>query len=193
MASNTVTVNFDSLAIGETRTFTVTVDIPEAETGTIVNPASVTSTGDELDDTNNSDTATTTLTPDFDVVVTKDVDNAAPVIGGTVVYTVGLTNEGPSTATGVVLSDVVPTGLTFVSGTLEGNAGVLTGNTVSFPGITLDSTEVNNATLTFTVQDTASGTITNTASIPDLSAAGENDITNNDPPASTSPSHRKRM
>lgn len=178
-ASNTVTVNFNSLPIGETRTFTVTVDVPEAATGTIVNPASVTSTGVELDTTNNDDTATTTLTPVFDVVVTKTVDNAAPVIGGTVVYTVGLTNEGPSTATGVVLSDVVPTGLTFVSGTLEGNAGVLTGTTVSFPGITLDDAEVVNATLTFTVDATASGTITNTASIPDLSAAGENDQTNN--------------
>jgi uncharacterized repeat protein (TIGR01451 family) len=178
-ATNTATVNFDALPIGETRTFTITVDIPEAATGTIVNPASVTSTGDELDTTNNDDTATTTLTPVFDVVVNKTVDNAAPIIGGTVTYTVGLTNEGPSTATGVVLSDVVPTGLTFVSGTLEGNAGVLTGNTVSFPGITLDNNESVNATLTFTVDATASGTITNTASVPDLSAAGEDDVTNN--------------
>lgn len=178
-ATNTVTVDFDSIPIGETRTFTVTVDIPEAATGTIVNPASVTSDGTELDTNNNSDTATTTLTPVFDVVVTKTVDNATPAIGGTVVYTVGLNNEGPSTATGVVLSDIVPTGLTFVSGTLEGNAGVLTGNTVSFPGITLDDGETVNATLQFTVDASAAGTITNTASVPDLSAAGEDDITNN--------------
>lgn len=178
-ATNTVTVGFNTLPLGQTRTFTVTVDIPEDQTGTVVNPASVTSTGTELDNTNNSDTATTTLTPDFDVTVAKTVNDATPLVGGTVVYTVTVTNDGPSTATNVVLSDAVPAGMTFVSGTLNGVAGTLNGTTVTFPAVSLTSAQSITGTLNFTVNNTATGTITNTATVPDLSAAGENDVTNN--------------
>ncbi len=76
--NNTVTVEFDSIPVGETRTFTVTVDIEESATGNITNPASVASTGSDLDPTNNSDTAVTEMMPDFDVVVTKSTTDTAP-------------------------------------------------------------------------------------------------------------------
>jgi uncharacterized repeat protein (TIGR01451 family) len=178
-SNGTVTVNFDTIPVGQTRTFTVTANVAQATTGTIVNPASVASAGTELDNTNNSDSVSTTLTPEFDIEVTKTVDNATPAIGGTVVYTVGVENEGPSRATGVVLSDTIPANLTFVSATMGANAGVSNGTTVTFPAVNLDSGTTQTATLTFTVNNTASGTITNTASVPNLSANGETDVTNN--------------
>ncbi len=177
--NNTISVGFDSIPVGETRTFTVTVDVNPDATATIVNPASVASDGTELDDTNNSDSATTTLSPDFDIVVSKSVNNATPGPGGTVVYTVGLNNEGPSDATGIVLTDSIPAGLTFVSGSLGGQNGASNGTTVTFPAIDLNASASTSATLTFTVGSAASGLLTNTASVPDLSAAGENDTTNN--------------
>ncbi|MDA8745875.1 SpaA isopeptide-forming pilin-related protein [Rubripirellula amarantea] len=179
--TNTITVGFDSLPVGETRTFTVTVDVPQAATGTVVNPASVTSTATELDDTNNSDSATTTLTPVFDVVVDKTLTSGSttPAIGSTVTYNVNVLNEGPSTATNVILTDAVPAGLTFSSGTFNGVNGVLSGSNVTFPGVILNSGQSMNATLSFVVADTANGTIVNTASVPDMTAAGEDDITNN--------------
>ena len=179
--TNTITVGYNSLPIGETRTFTVTVDVPADATGTIVNPASVASSGTELDTDNNSDDATTTLTPVFDIVVDKTLTSgtATPAIGSTVTYNVNVLNDGDSTATNVILSDVVPAGLTFDSGTFNGAAGVLTGNTVSFPAVTLTPGQDLDATLSFTVATTANGQIVNTASVPDLSAAGEDDITNN--------------
>lgn len=179
ITNGVITVTFDSLPVGQTRTFTVTVDVDEDATGTVVNPATVTATQTETDTTNNSDDATTTLNPDFDVVVTKSVGNAAPGPGDTVTYTVGLENEGPSTATGVILSDPIPAGLTFVSGTLGGQAGASNGTTVTFPGIDISSGATATATLTFTVNAAATGTITNTASVPDMTASGENDATNN--------------
>ena len=178
-ANGIVTVEFDSLPVGETRTFTVTSTIDQSATGSIINPASVTSDGTDIDPANNDDTATTTLTPDFDVVVSKSVDNPNPSVNGTVVYTVGLNNEGPSAATGIILSDPIPAGLTFVSGTLNGVAGSSDGSIVTFPGIDLLSGGTATALLTFTVDATTSGVVTNTASIPDLSGDGENDITNN--------------
>ena len=174
-----VTVTFNSLPVGQTRTFTVTVDVDEDATGTIVNPASVAADETELDNTNNSDDATTTLNPDFDVVVTKSVSDATPDPGQTITYTVGVENEGPSTAAGVILTDPIPAGLTFVSATMEGQAGSSNGTTVTFPSIDIDSGQTATATLTFTVDTTSTGTITNTASVPDLSNAGENDATNN--------------
>lgn len=179
-SNGVVSVTFDSLPVGQTRTFTVTVDVDEDATGTIVNPASVTGNETETDVTDNSDDATTTLNPDFDVEVTKAVNDAAPDPGQTITYTVGLENEGPSTAFGVVLSDSIPAGLTFESAILGGQNGTSDGSTVTFPGIDLASGETANATLTFIVDATATGIITNTAGVPNMSAAGENDVTNND-------------
>ncbi len=113
------------------------------------------------------------------MVVTKSIDDATPIPQQTVTYTVGLENEGPSTAFGVVLTDPIPAGLTFVSASLAGQAGTSDGTTVSFPAIDLDSGVPVSATLVFTVDETSTGTITNTASVPDMSADGENDTSNN--------------
>ncbi len=112
-------------------------------------------------------------------MVTKSVNDATPDPSQTIIYTIGVQNEGPSRAIGVILSDPIPAGLTFVSGTLNGQTGTSNGTTVSFPAIDLNSTQSVTGTLTFTVNPTATGTITNTASVPNMTAAGENDVTNN--------------
>jgi uncharacterized repeat protein (TIGR01451 family) len=58
-----------------------------------------------------------TLPPEFaDVAVSKEVDNKAPEEGGIVVFTVTVTNTSTTvTATNVVVQDVLPVGLTYVS------------------------------------------------------------------------------
>ncbi len=58
------------------------------------------------------------------LTVTKS-DSPDPVVAGSnVTYTLTVRNEGPSTATNVVLTDPIPTGLTFVSATTsQGTAG----------------------------------------------------------------------
>ena len=52
-----------------------------------------------------------------DMAVTKTVNNATPLVGETVTFTVTATNSGPDPATGVKLSDGVPAGLTLVTAT----------------------------------------------------------------------------
>lgn len=175
--NQTITVVHDPIPIGVTRTFTVTASVNEDATGTITNTGSISVAGGESDTTNNSDSAQTDLTPQFDVTLTKVASDTTPDPGTNVTYTIDLTNAGPSTATNVVLTDDVPTGLTFVSGTLDGQSATLNGSTVTFPAITLDDGETLSATLVFTVGVDASGTLTNTASV--TADSGETDTTNN--------------
>ena len=56
----------------------------------------------------------------IDLSVTKTVNNATPLVGSNVVFTVTVSNAaGLSTATGVTVADVLPAGLTFVSSTVS--------------------------------------------------------------------------
>jgi choice-of-anchor A domain-containing protein/uncharacterized repeat protein (TIGR01451 family) len=65
-----------------------------------------------------------------DVTVTKSASVASPHGGDTVAYTLTATNIGTSTATGVVIRDELPSGVTFVSATSPCTqaAGVVTCN-----------------------------------------------------------------
>lgn len=55
-----------------------------------------------------------------DLSVTKSVDDPTPNIGDIVSYTLELTNFGPDPATNVVVDDLLPSGLAFVSGSMAG-------------------------------------------------------------------------
>lgn len=60
----------------------------------------------------------------------KTVDVINPEIGGTVNYTVTVQNGGPSVATGVVVKDLLPTGLNYQSATVDGTYNEVTGSWV---------------------------------------------------------------
>lgn len=178
-ATGDLSVQYDLLPNGETRVFTLTADIQENATGTVVNNASVTSLGSDLDAANNTASASTTLTPDFDVQVSKVSNIETTVPDDTVVYTVTLTNTGPSTAPGVILTDVLPVGVTLLSATMGGQSGVDSGGTITFPSVNLSSGETATATVTVSVDTLTDGVISNAASVQDLSAVGENNTANN--------------
>ena len=48
---------------------------------------------------------------DADLILAKTVDNTAPNIGDTITFTIRVTNDGPSAASGIVVQDVLPAGL----------------------------------------------------------------------------------
>jgi uncharacterized repeat protein (TIGR01451 family) len=100
-----------------------------------------------------------------DVGIAKTVNNPAPNEGDTITFSLVLTNNGPSTATGVEVTDVLPTGLTFGSatpgqGTYDDVSGIWTVGTVSVGGSasltmsatvdggTINSIFTNTATIT---------------------------------------------
>ncbi|OWY62813.1 hypothetical protein B7486_56420, partial [cyanobacterium TDX16] len=55
-----------------------------------------------------------------DLSLTKTVDDASPGLGDQVTYTITLANAGPSNATGIVVEDVLPDGVEWVSDTSGG-------------------------------------------------------------------------
>ncbi|MCF6171754.1 MAG: DUF11 domain-containing protein, partial [Bacteroidales bacterium] len=72
--------------------------------------------GNEFDPVdNNTDSIATVPVPVTDLVMGKTVSDATPNVGDTVVFTLLAHNNGPSDATGVTLSDTIPTGYTYVS------------------------------------------------------------------------------
>ncbi|NNE00173.1 MAG: DUF11 domain-containing protein [Pirellulaceae bacterium] len=65
-------------------------------------------------DSGEDDQDSVTLSPELvDLALAKVVDNSNPNVGDTIAYTLTLTNDGPSTATGVQVTDLLPSGLTF--------------------------------------------------------------------------------
>ncbi|MEK6281956.1 MAG: Ig-like domain repeat protein [Acidobacteriota bacterium] len=92
-------------------TLTVTAGVNMAS---VTNNVSV-SGGGEMDTSDNTDSRLTNLTPSADLAVTK-LETADPVnAGANITYNITFTNNGPSDALGVSLTDTVPTNTTFVS------------------------------------------------------------------------------
>ncbi len=54
-------------------------------------------------------------TPSADLAVVKSMAPPSPTLGQNVTFTVTVTNDGPDNATGVVVADALPSGITYVS------------------------------------------------------------------------------
>ena len=151
-----------TLEAGDRATFIVTGLIAANATGLLVNTAIVTAPAGAVDrdTTNNTATSSVPLTPSANLHITKEGPVNA-VAGTNVVYTITVTNAGPSDATGVTVTDPTPAGLTFVA-----NAGDCT---TAFPCNlgTLPPAATRTITATFAVPSgyTTPNPIANTATV----------------------------
>ena len=86
-----------------------------ADGSTITNTATIESAlASDPDEADNAATAATGITTSADLVATKT--GAIDVVpGGELSYALSITNDGPSDATGVEMTDALPAGTTFVS------------------------------------------------------------------------------
>ena len=167
------------LPVSSTLTYTITAVVSGTATGDIVNTASVTPPGGTTDPTpgNDDSTDTNTNNPQADLAITKDDGVTTYTPGGTLTYTVTVTNNGPSAVTGASVTDTFPTEFASVSWTcvVAGGASVTatstcdgsTANTGTSIADTVDLPVSSTLTYTITavVSGTATGDIVNTASV----------------------------
>ncbi len=154
---------FGTLAIGASATLTIdaTVDAGTAQQ-VITNSASITSTG-QLDDNNANDSASVSIgVQGADVAVTKAVDDDAPSTGDTVTFTIGVTNNGSNAATNVVITDLLPSGLSYLS---DSGTGAYNSGTGEWSISTLANGASASLDISASVTAAAGSTITNTASV----------------------------
>ncbi len=95
----------------------------------------------------------------LDLAITKTVDNAFPASGQVVNFTVTVTNNGPTAASGVVVSDAQPAGLTF--GAATASQGTFVGGVWTVGDLIVGG----SATLVIPATVGSTGEITNTAEI----------------------------
>ncbi|MBL8776714.1 MAG: DUF11 domain-containing protein [Acidimicrobiales bacterium] len=110
------------------RTVTVTVDDPlAAGIDEVVNRATV-SSPDDANPANNEDTDTDTAAATPDLTITKDDGQTVASPGEALTYEVVVDNVGGQNATGVVVTDTLPAGVSFDSASDGGteSAGVVT-------------------------------------------------------------------
>ncbi|WP_321421504.1 carboxypeptidase regulatory-like domain-containing protein [uncultured Methanobacterium sp.] len=101
-----------------------------ASNTTITNIATVNGTNYDQNNTNNKTNTTITIPPSSDLTITKTVNNPTPQYLETITYTITIHNNGPDNATGVTSTDILPTGLQYISddgnGSYNHNTGLWT-------------------------------------------------------------------
>jgi uncharacterized repeat protein (TIGR01451 family) len=187
-ATGTVTCANTTLASGATANFTLTVRVANGATGTIANTATVTTAATDPDGTDNSSTTppNAVAPANADLSIVKSNGAAFAVTGSSFSYTINVANAGPSNAANVVVTDVIPVGLTFVSATPS--QGTCSGTTTITCNLgTLNAAASATITINTTVTAT-SGTVTNTAVV--TSATADPDPADNSsttPPVTVTP------
>jgi large repetitive protein len=165
-----------TISNGSNASLTITATVTSASG--IINSAEVTSADQPDGDStpgNNSGTeddedSVSVGAQQIDLSLAKTVDNAAPNLNDNVTFTLTVNNAGPDDATGVVVTDQLPAGFTFVSdngataGTYDDTTGVWTVGNVANGG---------SASLTITATATSASAVINSA---EITSADQTDI-----------------
>jgi uncharacterized repeat protein (TIGR01451 family) len=178
-SSGTVTCQLGTIPSGANAG--VVIKVHPTGPGTLTNQASVTSDLADPDSADAGASAETTVRPVANLALTKS-DSPDPVLAGQeLTYTLGVTNAGPRDATGAMLTDTLPAGVTYESATpTQGSCSEASG-TVTCPLGTIANGA--GASVEIKVRPQSAGTITNNASVG--SEAGDTNFTNNSASAQT--------
>jgi len=163
-SNGVVTANLGTIQPGQSVIITIVATVSQEATGVLVNQATVSApleTGTLL---NNTDTVSNTLEPRIDLAIDK-TDSRDPVEpGSTFSYTLDIVNNGPSHATGVVITDTLPqTGITFVSASQTPTTN--DGRVLTFAVGDLARGATVSVTIDVRVDDNFSGTLINEANV----------------------------
>jgi large repetitive protein len=124
----------------------VTID-PAAAPSTLINEASVTGTVFDPDLSNNTTSDSLVVGVSSDISLTKTLTSASPVTaGGSASFELVASNDGPSDATGITVTDTLPNHLTYVSASGTGWTCTNSGQTVLCSRDSLEAVPPGNAT-----------------------------------------------
>ncbi|WP_136607679.1 S-layer homology domain-containing protein [Paenibacillus dokdonensis] len=114
-------VDTETVAVNGNGTYTTptgfTLTPSGAVTGTYTWYVLYSGDSNNINSTTSNDCSVTVIPLQADLSITTTAINATPNVGDTIAITVTVKNNGPASATGVVVNDLLPAGLTFVSAT----------------------------------------------------------------------------
>lgn len=178
-----------NLAVGGTIVYTVTANVVANPTGDLVNTATVTlPTGyTDTNPGNNSSTDTDTLTSNsVDLSILKDDGQPGYAAGGTVTYTVTVTNLGGADVTGVTVSDPRPANISTwawaCTSELNGASGCTPAGSSSADFSDTINLPIGGSvvyTVTANVVANPTGNLVNTATVTPPSGFADTNISNN--------------
>ena len=107
-------------------------------------------------------------------MATTQTGPSIATVGANITYTITVTNQGPATATNVIATDTLPTGVTFVSASSGGtlSAGVITWPTIT--ALAAGASTSYTAVVTLPTLGSYTNVVRNTATTSDPDAANNN-------------------
>ena len=165
-AAGLVTCSLGSIGSGAAVDVTIAVVASAAvENTTVTNNAAVSSAVADVDASNNTTSEDTAIVPAADLNITKSGDVDPALVGDALTYTVTVLNQGVSAATNVVMTDVLPAGVTFVSAVPDQGSCSESGGTITCPlGALAASISADIVIVVTPGVSTGNTTITNNAS-----------------------------
>ncbi len=155
-------VTCDLETLGSSSSASVQIVVRPQSAGEITNSASVSSSAHDPNPSDNSASESTTVDPVADLTLTKTGSPDPVAIGSDITYTLDVANAGPSDATGVTLTDELPTGVTYQSATpSQGTCNEASGTVTCDLGALAAS---SSAAVQVVVRADSAGEITNSAS-----------------------------
>lgn len=173
-SGNLVTASLGTIASGSTAT--VNIIARATSSGNYSNTVNV--TGNENDPSLFDNTATIGVLIDSAQADLQLSGTAAPIpalVGRSLTYSLVVTNAGPSPATGVVVSDPLPTNVVFVSASSSQGVATYSAGAVNASVGTLAA--FASAQISIVVQPVSTDTFTNTAQV--SSGVVDSDLSNN--------------
>ncbi|MGF1426802.1 LPXTG cell wall anchor domain-containing protein [Kitasatospora sp. LaBMicrA B282] len=176
ITNGTATCPAIEIPAGQTATWTVTGTLDPNATTTPTNTATVTGGPDPSASVRTAAASpTSSPVPQAALTVAKTLLTNPVIPGQQIQWQVSVTNNGPSRARNVVVTDTIPTGVNNPSMTAaDGTNCPITGNTATCPAIEIPAGQTATWTVTGTLDPNATTTPTNTATVtggPDPSAS----------------------
>jgi uncharacterized repeat protein (TIGR01451 family) len=159
----TVTCSLGTLAAGAS--VIITVEVSATEPQDVNDVVTVASTTPDPDNSNNQATDGLQIIASADLSITK-TGPANAIAGTQLTYTINIDNLGPSTAPGVVVTDQLPAGVSFVTAVADVGSFTATDRTVTWNvGTVAADDPVRNLDITVVVHPQTTGQVVNTATI----------------------------